>query len=254
MGRIVTLLTDFGTVDGYVGAMKGVILVRAPDAHVVDLTHDIPPQDVRAGAWALREAARTFPADTIHVAVVDPEVGTGRRPLLLESAAQLLLGPDNGVLSLAATAARGWVLDRPEHFRAEVSATFHGRDIFAAVAGRLAAGLLPGACGSATASWVQIDESRAHPSQDEIRGHVVHADRFGNLVTNVGRDLLGQETWSVRLAGRAVGPLRRTFGDVARGEWVAYLGSAGRLEIAVRDGSAREAGGNIDDEVILCRS
>jgi S-adenosyl-L-methionine hydrolase (adenosine-forming) len=254
MRRIVTLLTDFGTADGFVGAMKGVILDRAPDAQLVDLTHDIPPRDVRAAAWALREAAQTFPAGTIHVAVVDPGVGTTRRGLLLEERGQLFVGPDNGVLSLAASAATGRVLDRPEHFCAEVSATFHGRDVFAAVAGRLAAGLAPEECGSVARSWVRLDEPPATRSPDEIGGRVVHIDRFGNLVTNVGRDLLAEQPWIARLAGRVVGPLRRTYGDVAPGEWVAYLGSGGWLEIAIRDGSAREAGGKIDDEVILCRS
>ena len=140
---LVTLLSDFGTRDGYVGAMKGVILSRAPRARVVDLTHDIAPQDVRAGARALRQAVPWFPSGTIHVAVVDPGVGTSRRPLLVRSQGQLLVGPDNGLLSLAAaTDAEAWVLDRPELFLDELSATFHGRDVFASVAGHLAAGRL----------------------------------------------------------------------------------------------------------------
>jgi hypothetical protein len=241
MRRIVTLLTDFGTADGFVGAMKGVVLSRAPDARVIDLTHEIPPHDVRCGAWALREASRTFPVNTIHVAVVDPGVGTERRPILVASRGQLYVGPDNGLLSLAAPRGDGdaFLLDQPALHRQEASRTFHGRDIFASVAGHLAAGLSKESCGTPISTWDCIEEPRPRKRGDSILGEVLHSDRFGNLVTNIDRDALqGDEDWEVTLAERSVGPLRRTFGEVGPGEWVAYLGSGGFVEVAVREGQA----------------
>jgi hypothetical protein len=243
----VTLLTDFGTVDGYIGAMKGVILTLAPEVRIVDLSHELPAQDVVAGAWALREAAPFFPPGTIHVAVVDPGVGTARRPLLLGSAGQWFLGPDNGLLSLAVReggGGEGWVLDRPERHRQPVSATFHGRDIFAAVAGHLAAGAAPSACGTRVERWLELASPRVERRGDgSLLGCVLHVDRFGNLVTNLEASELGDPLGlRVRVAGRELGPVRTTFADVAPGEWLAYLGSAGKLEIAVREGSAAAAG------------
>ncbi len=246
---LVTLLTDFGTVDGYVGAMKGVILSLAPAATIVDLSHELAPQDVVGGAWALREAAPYFPAGTIHVAVVDPGVGTARRPLLLRAAGRCFLGPDNGLLSLAARrdgsgGCEGYVLDVRERHHHPVSSTFHGRDVFASVAGHLAAGISPEACGTRVTGWLELASPRAEQRPDgSFAGCVLHVDRFGNLVTNLeAAQLEGQRGLSVRVAGRELGPLRSTFADVAPGEWLAYLGSSGRLEIAVREGSAAAAG------------
>jgi len=255
MGAIVTLLSDFGTADGFVGAMKGVVLSRAPDARVVDLTHDIPPHDVHAGAWALREAATAFPQGTIHVAVVDPGVGTERRAIMLLSRGQLFLGPDNGLLSLAAPEGQGWVLDRPEWFCPGASRTFHGRDIFASVAGHLAAGVAPEACGAPITSWVRLERPVATLSENEVRGEVVHVDRFGNLVTNIiCAELDSVDGWEVHLDGRSVGAIRATFGDVDRGQWVAYTGSSGALEIAVREGRAGDQPGSERARVTLCRT
>jgi S-adenosylmethionine hydrolase len=240
MGRIVTLLTDFGTFDGFVGAMKGVVLSHAPDARVIDLTHEIPPHDIRCGAWALREASQTFPVNAIHIAVVDPGVGTKRRPILISCREQLFVGPDNGLLSLAAPRGDAWLLDRRELFREEVSRTFHGRDIFASVAGHLAAGVSPDRCGSPISSWECIEESRPTRRGDSILGEVLHSDRFGNLVTNIDIDVLDGTTkdWMVSLNERPIGTLRGTFGDVGPGEWVAYLGSSGFVEVAIREGNA----------------
>ena len=252
MRALVTLLTDFGTLDGYVGAMKGVILSRAPDATLVDLTHDIPPHDVWSGAWALREAARSFPAGAIHVAVVDPGVGTARRPILVEHAGQVFVGPDNGVLSLASSGGRARHLDRSELHHPQVSRTFHGRDIFAAVAGHLAAGLPPADCGTPIADWLRLEELAPSSAANGVRGAVIHVDRFGNLVTNITTLAAGARV-EVEGGPSAV-PLRATFGDVAPGEWVAYLGSSGRLELAVREGSAAaRLGGQVNGlRVTLC--
>jgi hypothetical protein len=257
VGPIVTLLTDFGTVDGFVGAMKGAILSRAPTAQVVDVTHDVPPHDVLAGAWALREAVAAFPRGSIHLAVVDPGVGTSRRPLLLRSAGQLFVGPDNGLLSLAAAEAKeGWILDRPAFHAPVVSPTFHGRDVFASVAGHLAAGLVPATCGTPTESWMRIRIPEAVRSEREIRGRVIRADRFGNLVTNIrAEDLNGPSGWQVRVAGTSVGPIRAVYGEVAPGAWVAYVGSGGALEIAIREGNAWASDPRIRDaEVVLWKA
>jgi S-adenosylmethionine hydrolase len=241
MGPLVTLLSDFGTRDGYIGAMKGVILSRAPEARLVDLSHDIPPQDVRAGARALREAVPWFPQGSIHLAVVDPGVGSDRRALVVRSQGRLLLGPDNGLLSLAAAPdAQIWVLDRRELFLEPVTATFHGRDVFASVAGHLAAGRAVEDCGSPTTELVRLETPRPRATEPGVLiGEVVHADRFGNLVTCIRRaDLCAASNWKVSLEGRELGPIRRSYADVAPGEWLAYWGSSDELEIAVREGSA----------------
>jgi S-adenosylmethionine hydrolase len=245
---LVTLLTDFGTVDGYLGAVKGVILSLAPAAQLVDLSHEVPRENVGEGAWALREAASCFPAGTIHLAVVDPGVGSARRPLLLGCRGQWFVGPDNGLLTLAARrdapgGCRGWVLDQPRFHRAPVSATFHGRDLFGAVAGHLAAGVPVESCGTPTSEWIELPTPSAEQRADgTLEGCVVHVDRFGNLITNLEAEQLAGAGWRVRIAGREVGPLRTTFAEVAPGEWLAYLGSSGRLEVAVREGSAAAAG------------
>jgi S-adenosyl-L-methionine hydrolase (adenosine-forming) len=258
MGALITLLTDFGTLDGYVGAMKGAILSRAPSAQLVDLTHDVAPQDVAGGARALRQAVPWFPPGSIHVAVVDPGVGTARRRVLVRSGGQLLVGPDNGLLSLVAGGdAEAWVLDRPELFADEVSATFEGRDVFASVAGHLAAGLRPEACGSPAGALVRLAEARPRFENDRLlRGQALHADRFGNLITNLRYTDLpaGGAGWRVVVVGRELGPIRRSFADVELGEWLAYWGSSGELELAVREGSAAaELGESLPVEVMLCR-
>ena len=254
MKTIVTLLTDFGTVDGFVGAMKGVILERCPDTSVVDITHDIAPQDVGAGARALAEAAPHFPPGTIHLAVVDPGVGSLRHPLLLASEGQLLIGPDNGLLSLAAPHGEGWILNRPELFRSTVSRTFHGRDVFASVAGHLAAGLPPQSCGEPVGQWVQLEQPLPSVERDRLVGAVLHVDRFGNLITNLDSAHLGDaQGWEVRLADRDIGPIRGTFSEVAPGQWVAYIGSSGALEIAIRDGDAASALEKTTDLQVILR-
>ncbi len=237
---IITLLSDFGTVDGFVGAMKGVILSLAPGARIIDLSHDIPAQDIRGGAWALREAAPLFPVGTIHVTVVDPGVGTERRPLLLESGGQSFIGPDNGVLTLAAREdCRAWSLEDAQYFRPQVSATFHGRDIFAPVAGHLAAGKDPSVFGPEIERWRRLPLPEPVVGQSKIEGQVIHVDRFGNLITNIpSGTLTGETAWRVNWREVDIGPIRRTFGDVASGAWVAYPGSSGMLELGIRDGRA----------------
>jgi S-adenosylmethionine hydrolase len=240
---VVTLLSDFGTQDGYAGAMKGVILRELPSAQVIDVTHEVSPQDVVAGAFALAQAAPRFPPGTVHVAVVDPGVGSSRRGLIVEHGEQLYVGPDNGLLALAAPPPPGGdasyrAIDRlPADW--SVHATFHGRDVFARVAARLAGGADASDFSSGARFAPQaLPWPQPQASGNDLMGEVVHVDRFGNLVTNV--------PWSHCAAGDTVeiaglqAVVGRTYADVEVGRLVAYGGSAGYVEVAVRDGSAAQ--------------
>jgi S-adenosylmethionine hydrolase len=243
VAAIVTLTTDFGTVDGYVGAMKGVILARAPDATIVDLTHDVPPQDVAAAAFALAQAAPCFPPGTIHVVVVDPGVGGPRREVIVEHGGQRFVGPDNGVFALAAPSARaGFHITAPGFRRDPAAPTFHGRDVFAPAAARLAAGAAPSEAGPEVALEGSLGPRPLLLSNTgrQVTGHVVHVDRFGNLVTDIPTDALPESEAAVRVGTVEISPIRSTYADVRKGEVVAYVGSSGTLEIAVREGSAFE--------------
>lgn len=238
---IITLTTDFGTRDGYVGAMKGVVLSIAPQATLVDLTHGVPAQDVIAGAVSLSQAAPYFPPGTIHVAVVDPGVGGARADLLVEAEGRFFIGPDNGVLSLAARGPRRIYEIRSEAFRREpVSPTFHGRDVFAPAAARLAAGAPPAEAGPLRDAMVEIGAAQLRQRGGVVEGEVVYVDGFGNLLTSVPADLIpdGAAVEIDGLEGRFEPVLARTFSDVETGVLVAYIGSGGHLEIARRDGSA----------------
>jgi hypothetical protein len=239
---IVTLTTDFGLIDPFVGIMKGVIASRAPAARIVDVTHGIPPQDVLAGALALRHAAPYFPAGTIHVAVVDPGVGTARRPLCVETATGVFVGPDNGVLSLAAPAdaiRRIVALTEEQFFLEPRSRTFHGRDVFAPVAAALATGTPPGALGADVAEMIRIAPPLPVVETGRIRGEVIYVDGFGNLVTNVDEPTLARGgRGSVVVRGTRMQGVQESYAAVARGEPLAVVNSWGLVEIAVRDGSA----------------
>ncbi len=240
---IVTFATDFGLADGWVAAMKGVILGLAPDAVLVDISHAVPPQDIRTGAFVLGATYRAFPPGTIHVAVVDPGVGTERRPLAIEADGHRFVGPDNGLFTFplrraadAGVPAVVVVLDRPAYHRPAVSATFHARDIFAPVAGHLAAGAPLAEVGSPAGSRAPVLLRMASAGR---RGEILHVDRFGNLITSLE---LPAGPGTVRLPGAgpaaAALPLVRTFSDVPPGEAAALVGSAGLVEVVVNQGSA----------------
>lgn len=240
---IVTLTTDFGARDGYVGAVKGVILLRCPDARLVDLAHDLPAGDIAAAAYALGDAAPYFPPETVHLVVVDPGVGSERRGLACAIGPHRFVAPDNGVLTCVL--ARGEpvhavALERPERWRADPSPVFHGRDVFGPVAGALAAGAALDSFGRAIegARLVRLPLAEARREGDAWIGTVVHVDRFGNLATSIR--IGGLAGGTAEVAGR-LAPAGRTYADVAPGALVALCGSNGRLEIAVRDGSAAEA-------------
>ncbi len=234
-----TLLTDFGTADGYVAAMKGVIASICPEAVVEDASHDVRPGDIEAGAWALWRYWRLYPPGTVHVAVVDPGVGSARRALAVHADERWLVAPDNGVLTRVLEEAATWTavaVTERRYLREPVSRTFHGRDVFAPAAAHLAAGVALEALGPRVDDPVRLALPRLTITPEGVTGAVVHVDRFGNLVTNI------PETWTsagrVVVGGRDLGAVRRTYAEVAPGEALALVGSAGLLEISVRDGSA----------------
>jgi S-adenosylmethionine hydrolase len=251
---VITLTTDFGLADSYVAAIKGTILGICPEATLVDISHEIQPQAVRQAAYVLATAAPYFPPGTIHLVVVDPGVGTQRRAVAVQTGRALYVAPDNGVLSLALAThsrkggarhpARAAVhLTEARYHRSEVSATFHGRDIFAPAAAHLACGAGLWELGEALCPEDLIEIEMV---QDWVTGsgprevNVLHIDRFGNLITSL-RLPDGAAGLSVSVEGVQIEGLSRTFADVERGSWLAYVGSSGHLEIAIREGSAAEA-------------
>jgi S-adenosylmethionine hydrolase len=254
---IITLLTDFGSQDYFVGAMKGSILSINPAASVVDITHEIPPQDVRAGAFNLLAAYKDFPAGTIHIGVVDPGVGSARRGIVISCAGQFFVGPDNGLFS--------WICEREGSFRAvelsnekffryPVSRTFHGRDIFAPVAAALSNGVAVAEFGPVIDDLIRL-ESLAPATADEgsIEATIIHIDRFGNCITNLAREHFGAGARLV-VSDHEVSAFREFFSE-GEGDGDALfclVGSAGFLEIAARNSSAAKIlGARRGDRVIV---
>jgi S-adenosylmethionine hydrolase len=220
---MISLLSDFGHRDVYVGVMKAVILSANPRATLVDLTHEVPPQDVRAGAFLLAQAVTWFPRGTVHLAVVDPGVGTARRAVAIESGGHYFVGPDNGLFSVCSGAAtKAVILNVPR----AASATFHGRDLFAPAAARLSLGEKLESLGRPAGKLQKLPKSR---------GEIIWIDHFGNLITDLTA-LKGE----LRVGDFRTRKLHRTYGEVSPGEPLALIGSHGFVEIAVRDGSAEK--------------
>ncbi len=241
---VVTLTTDFGLVDPFVGIMKGVILGIAPAARIVDVTHGVPAQNIVAGAHALASAVRWFPRGSVHVAVVDPGVGTRRRALLVETADGWLVGPDNGLLSLAAPAPavrRIFDVSRSALRLKPVSGTFHGRDVFAPVAAALASGMAPERLGRPLRSMHRLRPPVPRRRGAALIGEVLWVDGFGNLSTNVAAGDVARafraRKLSITIAGHVV-PFRSSYAGVPSGRPVAVVNSSDFLEIAVNGGSA----------------
>ncbi|MGB7926159.1 MAG: SAM-dependent chlorinase/fluorinase [Pyrinomonadaceae bacterium] len=252
----ITLLTDFGTADYFVGAMKGVVLSVNPDALVLDITHEIPPHDIEAGAFTLLAVYRDFPPGTIHVAVVDPGVGSSRRPVLVVGGDQFFVGPDNGLFGYIyerETTVRVFHLTREKYFRQPVSATFHGRDIFAPIAAALSNGVAPAELGEEIVDYVRLAPLAPQATGDgKLSAKIIHIDRFGNCVTSITPQDLPEERIEngARLVvnGREIAAFRRFYADeTASGEELfAVWGSAGFLEIvAYRASAARLLGAQV---------
>jgi S-adenosylmethionine hydrolase len=242
---VITLMTDFGDADVYVGVMKGVIAAVFPGARVVDLTHRVPAHDAAEAAWLLQDAYRYFPAGTVHVAVVDPGVGTARRVLGLRAGNHLFLAPDNGILTpVHAELGREALVEiaEPRYLLPNASRTFHGRDVFAPAAAHLAAGVALEAMGPPVADFVRLrlpEPCSLHGGV--VRGEVVRVDGFGNLITNIRRELVPRpDRAAVRVAGVALRGIQPTYGVAGPGDVLALFGGFGVLEIAVNRGSAAQ--------------
>ncbi len=232
MTRVVTLLTDFGTADGYVGEMKGVLATMAPEVSLVDVAHDLAAQDVEGARLAVARYWRRFPSGTVHLIVVDPGVGGQRAALAVESEGRFLVGPDNGVLSPALLHAGARCVTLP--VPAGAAPTFHGRDLFAPAAASLALGASIDALGEPmTSPCVRRTPEAVRRADGAVLGTVIAIDRFGNAVTN----LMSRRGGTVSVVGRSL-PLRRTYAEAESGAPLALVGSNGLVEIAVRDGSA----------------
>jgi S-adenosyl-L-methionine hydrolase (adenosine-forming) len=236
---LITLLTDFGTRDAYVGSLKGVILSLNPEARLVDLSHEVDPQDIRAGAFMLAEAAAYFPPGTIHLAVVDPGVGSRRRALAGRCRGHYWVGPDNGLFHLIFNRAPDLAmvsLENPVYFRPQVSATFHGRDIFAPVAAHLSLGVDLDDFGPRVTDPVSLAFPEPNFGPEGITGEIISVDRFGNLISNIPAGVvtsqLGVRGWRLQAGPLGLKGLARTYADAAPGEFLALAGSHGFVEIA----------------------
>jgi len=266
---IITLTTDFGLADSYVGTMKGVMLNIAPQVRLVDITHEIAPQDIQQAAYVLYTAYRFFPSQAIHLVVVDPGVGSARRPIALHTSHGTFVGPDNGVFSyvmVEESVDAVAELSDPRYHLPSVSQTFHGRDIFAPAAAHLAAGVAIEKLGPAAPDPFTLSAPRLEIGPRNISGEVLHTDRFGNAITSIGSlvwrgdELLLRPAFrqqgekptsppqarfradraSLVVAGQEIEGVHRTYTDVEPGDMVVLVGSAGHVEIAMREGSGTE--------------
>ncbi len=256
----ITLTTDFGLHDWFAGTIRGVLARLAPEANVIDLTHGIPPGDIRSGAFALAAAYRFFPKGSVHVAVVDPGVGSARRAIAVQTTDHFFVGPDNGVLSWAL--AREKVkeirsLENERYFLHPISETFHGRDIFAPVAAQLSRGVSIRKFGPVVDDPVSLDWPVPAIKSDAVRGAVLYIDRFGNAITNIRAEELqplGKGALYVYLARRRLCPIAAFYQSVPARQPVGVIGSSGFLEIAVNGGSAAQSLGLRVGEAAMVRA
>ena len=243
---IITLTTDFGTVDWFVGTMKGVILGLQPRARLVDITHEIPAGDIRAGAFALAASYKFFPKRTVHVAVIDPGVGSTRRALAVQTVNHFFVGPDNGVLSLALSREKIKAVHQitnEQLFLRPVSNTFHGRDVFAPVAASLSKGLPLGKVGAPMKEFVKLSWPEPQRATNSIKGEIAYIDRFGNAITNIGNAALAslaEGCCEMIVKGKRLCALQPFYQAAPHRDAVAVPGSSGFLELAVNGGSAAQ--------------
>jgi hypothetical protein len=243
--RVITLLTDFGARDIYAGVMKGVILSICPDVQLIDLTHEIPPQDIRVAAWQISASYNYFPKGSIHVAVVDPGVGASRRPILVACDGHFFIGPDNGLFSLLYQSGKPfdvYVLNQKKYFLDKISATFHGRDIFAPVAGHLACGTPPEELGERITDPVTFSATKPKFDGRTLYGKVIWIDRFGNLITSISEEEFKKhiqgKPFVIKVGSISLKFLQKTYAGAAGHDIIALFGSSGLLEIAGVSGSA----------------
>jgi S-adenosylmethionine hydrolase len=241
---ILTLTTDFGVDDHFVGAMKGVILGICPNAQIVDISHGVKPFEIGDGAYTIAQAWRFFPRRTVHVVVVDPGVGTARRPILVEAGGHFFVGPDNGVLSMVylREASKVRLISNDRLFRHPVSQTFHGRDIFAPVAAHLAAGMSPAHIGEPIDNYLKPDFVKPHRAGKRTWiGQILKIDHFGNIITNFHSDDfadLALQPFQLALGPVMVTALARNYAECGPGELFVILGSSGYYEVSLAQGSA----------------
>jgi len=247
---IVTFLSDFGLEDGYVGIVKGVILRINHSARIVDITHQIPHGSILDAAFVLQEAWHFFPEGTVHLAVVDPGVGTARRLIAIQSERHFFVGPDNGLFRPIVDhdpSAEVVHLKEKRYFLPEISHTFHARDIFAPVAARLSAGLALHLLGPSLKDPIPLSIPVPEIRDEFLRGQVIRMDHFGNLITNIHektlQKFLGKDEAIIRIGDLRISGIAATYGDAAPGGVIALIGSAGFLEIAVCLGRAGDLGG-----------
>lgn len=250
MSTIVTLTTDFGSKDSFASAMKGALLKINPEAHLIDISHEISPQDIWEAAFALKTSYSYFPKGTIHLAVVDPGVGSGRRPLVVVTESYYFVGPDNGIFSLIyleAERIRVHHVTAGHYFLPSAGSTFHGRDIFAPVAGWLSKGTPSGNFGDEIEDYMKLNVPVPKKSPNGLEGHVIHIDRFGNIITNImHKDIStlvpeggARMPASVTIAGKEIKGLKRFYAEAAPGEPGALINSSGYLEIFLFKQNAR---------------
>lgn len=259
---LITLTTDFGREDGYVGAMQGVILSICPAANLTTLSHNIPPQNIRAAAFVLYQAFSYYPPRTVHCVVVDPGVGSKRRAIAVRTSHGIFVGPDNGVFSLVLSTGQLNVLEavtliNPLYQMPSLSATFHGRDIFAPAAAYIANGVPLSKLGPPAINLVRLEDALPAPATGPtVQSRVIHIDHFGNLILDItAADITNPEQAVFTTGGQTIRPLHRTFADVAENQLVAYTGSTrDHIEIAVRNGNAaQQLGVRVGDVVTVNR-
>lgn len=248
--RVVTFTTDFGLTDAFVGILHGVVLNIHAETTVVDICHAVPSYDILNGAWTIAQAYRYFPPRTVHVVVVDPSVGSSRRPIIAESSDHIFVAPDNGVLTLVETREEKFVVRHviaDRYFLQPVSQTFHGRDIFAPVAGWLSKGVAPAEFGPEISDYVRLPLPVIERVGDNsLRGAVIKVDKFGNLITNISEQeapaLFGPAPpgFKLLIAGQTITRLAHSYAEGEEGEFFGILGSSGYLEVAAKQASAAE--------------
>ncbi len=244
--RIITLLTDFGTKDHYVASMKGTILGINPRSNIIDISHQISPQDIQEGAFLLASAFSSFPRGTIHLSVVDPGVGGPRKPILIVTSRYYFIGPDNGIFTLVLQREKvkqAVALTNRKYFLSRVSSTFHGKDVFAPVAAHLSLGITPKSFGDEIDSWESLPIKKPHQKVRELRGEILYVDAFGNLISNIDEKTLLDFTRShdfvVKTSGQSIHGLKKGYWEGKQGEVIALIGSSGSLEVSIRERNAQ---------------